>query len=87
MPHGGSLFADVIMTVDDSNWARSVGSLGEAIMNIKSDDILQNNPEWKRQIAESIRVFGIVPERFTGQVIVVFNQGGVMRLERREHIS
>jgi hypothetical protein len=42
---------------------------------------------WKKILAEALRKLGIVPENFTGKIVIDFNQGGIRSLNRSEDLK
>lgn len=44
-----------------------------------------DTPEpWKKKVAETLQALNIIPEKFTGKVVVSFKDGGISYLEKSE---
>jgi hypothetical protein len=39
---------------------------------------------WKKKVSETLQELNIIPEKFTGKVIVSFKEGGISYLEKSE---
>ena len=39
---------------------------------------------WKKKVSETLLILNIVPEKFTGRVVIAFKEGGVSYLEKTE---
>lgn len=39
---------------------------------------------WKKKVSETLQGLNIIPEKFTGKVVVSFKEGGVSYLEKSE---
>jgi hypothetical protein len=39
---------------------------------------------WKKKVSETLQGLNIIPEKFTGKVVVSFKEGGISYLEKSE---
>jgi len=50
-------------------------------------DIRVLNSVWKRRISETLYELNIIPEKFTGKVVISFKAGGISYIERTETLK
>jgi hypothetical protein len=50
-------------------------------------DIRAPNSVWKKKICETLLELNIIPENFTGKVIISFKEGGISFIEKTETLK
>jgi hypothetical protein len=47
-------------------------------------DIRVPNSVWKRQVCDTLRELGIIPDKFSGKLVIAFKEGGISFIEKSE---
>ncbi|WP_225073235.1 hypothetical protein [Desulfuromonas sp. CSMB_57] len=47
-------------------------------------DIRVPNSVWKRKVCDTLRELGIIPDKFSGKLVIAFKEGGISFIEKSE---
>lgn len=50
-------------------------------------DIRVPNSVWKKKVSDTLYELNIIPEKFSGKVVISFKEGGVSYIERTETLK
>lgn len=47
-------------------------------------DIRVPNSVWKRKVCDTLHELGIIPDKFSGKLVIAFKEGGISFIEKSE---